>query len=135
MKKLSLLILPLLVLGALLVAGCGAATTAANGATQEQSRQTARDYVTGSPTYTYDGMADTLKLAGGKATSEGVSYTFTYEFESRHAGYGDRTGQMLAQVITPHAAVITVENGKVTSAVMDGVWDMQAQTTLSPANQ
>ena len=132
MKKIALLILPWLIFSSLLLAACGPGAANANGVTQEQSQQTARDYVTSSPTYTFDGMADTLKLAGGKATSDSTSYTFTYEFESRHAGYGDRTGQALAQVITSHAAVITVENGSVTSAVMDSTWDMQAQAMYSP---
>jgi hypothetical protein len=133
-KKLALLILPWLIFSSLLVAACGPGAANTNAVTEEQSRQTALDYVTASPTYTFDGMADTLKLAGGKATRDGASYTFTYEFESRHAGYGDRTGQALAQVITPHQAVITVENGNVTSAVMDGTWDMRTQAALAPAN-
>ena len=33
-------------------------------------------------------------------------------------------GQMLAQVITHHTARITVEQGRVTSAIMDEKWDM-----------
>ena len=123
MKKLALWTLPLLVLGTLLLAACGSGAT-----TKEQSRQTARDYVTGSPTYVFDGIPETLKLTVETVLTEDVAYTFTYEFDSRHAGYGDRTGQALAQVITHHKAVITVENGEVTAAVLDGAWDMQAQT-------
>ncbi len=57
-------------------------------------------------------------------------WEFTFEFDSRHAGYGDRTGQVLAQVITPHRAVVTVEEGEVTSAVMDGKWDMLRQEMI-----
>jgi hypothetical protein len=51
-------------------------------------------------------------------------YTFKAKFDCRHSGYGDRTGKILAQVITPHEAEITVENCQVKSAVMDGKWDM-----------
>ena len=58
------------------------------------------------------------------------AWTFVYRFESRHAGYGDRTGQMLAQVITPHEAVITVERGEIKSAIMDEKWDMINQKIL-----
>ena len=53
-----------------------------------------------------------------------------FTFESRHAGYGDRSGQVLPRAITPHEAVIMVEAGAVTSAVMDGVWDMINQKML-----
>ena len=55
---------------------------------------------------------------------------FVYRFDSRQAGYGDRTGQMLAQVITPHEAYVTVENNVVVSAIMDAKWDMLAQSML-----
>jgi hypothetical protein len=34
---------------------------------------------------------------------------------------------MVAQVITPHTATIVVQEGKVTSAVMDSKWDMMGQ--------
>jgi hypothetical protein len=37
---------------------------------------------------------------------------------------------MLAEVITPHQAVITVEKGKITSAIMDEQWDMMKQKML-----
>jgi len=52
------------------------------------------------------------------------------EEESRHSGYGDRTGLALLQVITPHQAVITVEDGDVTEAIIDGKWDMIKQMML-----
>ena len=57
-------------------------------------------------------------------------WAFTSEFESRHAGYGKRTGQMLAQVITPHQASIAVEQLEMQSAVMDDEWDMIKQKML-----
>jgi hypothetical protein len=58
------------------------------------------------------------------------AWTFVIRFESRHAGYGDRTGQMLAQVITTHEAVVTVERGAIESAIMDEKWDMINQKML-----
>ena len=54
-------------------------------------------------------------------------WVFIYTFDSRHAGYGDRSDQMLAQVITPHKASVGVEQGKVGRAILDGEWDMIAQ--------
>ncbi len=43
-----------------------------------------------------------------------------FAFESTSAGYGDRTGQASATVITPHIIEIVVEDGQVVSAITDG---------------
>lgn len=48
---------------------------------------------------------------------------YIFKFQSRQAGYGDRTNQVTAQVITPHTINILVENGKVTSAITDETYD------------
>lgn len=58
------------------------------------------------------------------------TWTFVFKFESRQAGYGDRTGQLLAEVITPHEAEVTVGCGDVKVAVMDGRWDMLSDKFL-----
>jgi len=52
------------------------------------------------------------------------NWSFTFTFTSNRAGYGDRTGKMVAEVETPHVAVVTVENSRITSGIMDGKWDM-----------
>ena len=99
--------------------------------TQEESQQIAEDFLKNSPTFMFDGIADTLKLVDTWTARCPYCWTFVFEFESRHAGYGDRTGEILAQVITPHRAVIGVEQGKVIQAIMDEVWDMVKQEELS----
>ncbi len=59
-------------------------------------------------------------------------YVVTAEFTSRQAGYGDRTGMMMAEVLTTHNCVITIDqNNQIISAVMDGQWDMIKQKTIS----
>jgi hypothetical protein len=88
----------------------------------ENSRETARVFVTQEATYRFDGMADTLKLTNTVSIANG--WKFTFEFSSSHGGYGNRTGQMVTEVITPHTAIVSVQSGVVTEAVMDGVWDM-----------
>jgi len=98
---------------------------------QEESQQIAEDFVRNSPTFQFDGMAETLKLVETQTMRCPYCWTFVFEFESQHAGYGDRTGQMLAQVITPHRAVITLVEGEVTRAIMDEKWDMIEQKELS----
>ena len=57
----------------------------------------------------------------------------TAEFTSRQAGYGDRTGMMMAEMLTTHQCVITIdESNKVLSgAVMDGQWNMINQKMIS----
>jgi hypothetical protein len=93
--------------------------------TEEQSRQIAELWLINySPTYRFDGINFVFKesLALDLVDCEDC-YQFVYDFESSHAGYGDRTGEILAQVITPHTIVITVENGEVTQAIIDEVYD------------
>jgi hypothetical protein len=110
-----------------------------SGFTEEEAKEIAEDFVKTSPTFVFDGIEDNLKLTNIAAftrkeipedvpdSGEIKGWEFVYEFESRHAGYGNRTGEILAQVITPHTAVITVEQDKITTALMDGKWDMMKQ--------
>lgn len=114
-----------LTLVAPLVAGCTAQTAL------EKARQLAEDFVRGSATFEFDGMGDTLELTETLEISEPDSWTFGFEFDSRHAGFGDRTGMVLAQVITHHEAMVTVTGGEVVHAVLDGEWDMLAQEETS----
>jgi hypothetical protein len=101
--------------------------------TEEVSRGIAESWIEEeSPTYAFDGMNLEFQEALALDLADCYNcYQFVYEFESRHAGYGDRTGQVLAQVITPHTIIVTVENGKVTGATIDGVYDDMAQKMLS----
>ena len=46
------------------------------------------------------------------------------------AGYGDRSGMILAQVITEHEARTTVERSEVVHAMLDSKWDMIKQEML-----
>jgi hypothetical protein len=91
---------------------------------QAESQRIAREFLRSSPTFAFDGIEDTLRLSYIITAPCLYCWVFTFEFESRHAGYGDRTGRILAQVITPHATVIAVEQGEIKSAVMDHEWDM-----------
>ncbi len=97
---------------------------------REESQRIAEEFLRNSPTFAYDGMEDTLQLTDTLTARCPYCWQFIFEFQSRHAGYGDRTGQMLAQVITPHQAKITVEQGEVTHAVLDAKWDMLSQTFI-----
>ena len=99
--------------------------------TEDESRQIAQEFLTNTPTYLFDGITESVELVEAVPSQQYPnSWIFVYEFDSRHAGYGDRTDEMLAQVITPHKAVITVQEGNVTQAIMDDTWDMTSQAFI-----
>lgn len=121
-----------------LIAGVGmVATSAGNtaGFTKDSAIRAASDFVSNDATYTYDGMQGTLKMDARKVELETYppqeAYLVTAEFTSAHAGYGDRSGMMTAEVLTSHTCAITITpDHKVTSAVMDGQWDMLKQQMI-----
>jgi hypothetical protein len=104
--------------------------TGPEGISQEESREIARQYVINEPTFVFDGMVETLALVSTTTLKCPYCWQFVYQFDCRQAGYGNRMGLMLAQVITPHTATMVVQEGKVTSAVMDGSWDMMGQKPI-----
>jgi hypothetical protein len=97
--------------------------------TEAESRAIAHAFVASSPTYRYDGFD--LRYNQTIVMRCPYCWLCVFEFTSRHAGYGNRTGQVLAQVITPHQAEVTVLNGTITNAVLDRRWDMLTQTPVS----
>ena len=94
------------------------------------------DYIKDSPTFMFDGIEETLELEQFmiRETSP-PQYVLTYNFNSRYAGYGDRFGQAVADVITAHRAMIIltvelVENGvsyEIDAAHIDGQWNILEQ--------
>lgn len=84
----------------------------------------ARDFVISSPTFVFDGMEETLQVRLNSVVEiSPPEYVIHAKFDSRHGGYGDRTGQMVTQAITPHLMEIVVSEGKVLSAIIDGQWN------------
>ncbi len=81
-------------------------------------------FVKSSPTFAFDGMEESLNV-GIISIRESFPEQFSInaEFSSRHGGYGDREGQFLTQVITPHTMGMVVSNGNVVSAIIDEEWD------------
>lgn len=81
-------------------------------------------YVVASPTFAYDGDVSTLIVEYvGSTKSIPPQHMFRASFDSSHGGFGNREGQMLTQVITPHTMEVSVVDGTVISAVTDDVWD------------
>jgi hypothetical protein len=98
-----------------------------NGTVGSDYEALAKQFVMDDPTFEFDGMPETLNVNIGEACEPVIA---TVDFTSRQAGYGDRTGMMLAQVLTPHRCVIEISGGQVVSAVMDDAWDMISQKEL-----
>ena len=93
---------------------------------ESQVKALAESWITGAPTYTYDGSG--LRFVNYvQQESFPVRHVLTYTFTSSHAGYGNRSAQVTAQVITEHTIKITIIDGTVESAVIDGKWDEMGQ--------
>jgi len=97
---------------------------------EQMALEVAWDYMEASPTWLFDGIKGTLQQVSKRKDECSYCWTFIFEFESSHAGYGNRAGQVLAQVVTPHQAVISIGAMEVTSAVMDEKWNMMTQAML-----
>lgn len=91
----------------------------------------ARDFVISSPTFVFDGMEETLQVRLNSVVEiSPPEYVIHARFDSRHGGYGDRTGQIVTQAITTHLMEIIVSEGKVISAIIDSQWDEINQKLL-----
>ena len=139
MRRYLLLILSLMAVASVsMVSACSSSEagqiTGPGGISQEESQEIAWQYVINEPTFVFDGMAETLALVNTTTLKCPYCWEFVYQFDCRQAGYGNRTGLMVAQVITSHTARIIVQEGRVTSAVMDGSWDMMGQKSIGNNN-
>src|SRR3990170_1601492 len=95
---------------------------------EEQQRydamEVAKKYIVTSPTFAFDGLPETLDVENVSIMeSYPVQYRITVAFDSSHGGFGNREGQILTQVITPHKVDIIVSEGEVVYAVTDETWD------------
>ena len=94
----------------------------------EKSKQIAQEAAENAPTYKFDGFD--LKFESSETLLCSNCWEFTFSFSSRHAGYGDRTGQILAQVITPHQIRVNVEDEEIVVVVTDRTFDELNQIFL-----
>ncbi|MCD6360183.1 MAG: hypothetical protein J7M38_04900 [Armatimonadetes bacterium] len=99
---------------------------------EEQVVDIATGFLMESPTFRFDGIDGSIKVIDVVAAeSYPIQYYVYINFTCAHAGYGDRTGWILAQVITDHTAVVVVSEEEVQGAVIDGVWDEYTQTEMN----
>ena len=99
--------------------------------TMHSSRLIGERFLEHSPTFIFDGILTSTQIGEiERCVPSDTCFTFHFSFKCTHPGYGDRGGQALAQVITEHEARITVEQERVTRAVIDEKWDVMAQRFL-----
>ena len=94
---------------------------------EELALQAAKDFVASSPTFLYDGIADSIDLKVSN-TRKSIPPVVTIQgsFETNQAGYGDRTGQEFSNENQPHKKEIILEVAqvnKIHSAIIDDFWD------------
>jgi hypothetical protein len=93
---------------------------------ENQLKAIAEGWIREAPTYKYDGSG--LKFVSYvQQESYPVRHVLNYRFTSSHAGYGNRSGAVTAQVITEHTIKVTIVDGNIESAVIDGKWDETGQ--------
>ncbi len=124
MRRITLLV----VLATLVIVGCQSDTTrpGPNPAEPPEAHETASEWIRNAPTYAYDGQD--LQLVD-QETEEDTT-VLTYNFTSTHGGYGNRSGEMVTQVLTPHTIEVTVEDGEVIRAIIDEQWDERKQQMI-----
>jgi hypothetical protein len=93
-----------------------------------RGRQVAELFVTQSPTFHFDGIADSVHMESVRALEACPGcYEYTLYFESRHPGYGDRKGLGITPGLTPHRARLLLVQDRIITAVLDQAWDITAQ--------
>ncbi len=96
------------------------------------SIQVAEEFVRNSPTFRFDGIEETFKLETSRAIKFCPGcYEYTFYFESRHPGVGDRAGIKSRDIITPHRVVVNLAyETNVVMGVMDESWDIGRQLII-----
>jgi len=99
--------------------------------TEQNAVDTAILFVENSPTYSWDGVEGSIEVVESyKTRNTNAVWEVVVAFTSASAGYGDRSGQMVATVITDHVITVTVEGDSVTAAVIDESWDELGDTEI-----
>ncbi len=106
------------------------AACSSDDADDEVDRRLAESFLRNSPTFRFDGLPESVELRERVDGECGTCVAFTFGFDSLHPGYGDRTDLPLAAAVTPHEAVISIDDGLVASAELDSIWDVITQRPI-----
>ena len=96
------------------------------------SIQVAEEFVRNSPTFRFDGIEETFELESSREIKYCPGcYEYTFYFESKHPGVGDRTGIKLRDIVSPHRVVVNLTyETNVVMGVMDDSWDIGRQLII-----
>lgn len=104
--------------------------------TAEEAARIATSVVKGSTTFRFDGLEEGFEVIDvTKVVNEPPAPGFFWAVEvvylTGHPGHGNRSGQLLIQVVTWHRALVTMEEtGRVMAAICDDVWDLLADREI-----
>lgn len=90
---------------------------------RSEALEIAQRFVVDTPTFAFDGDLNTLDTISVNLLTSPYQHLIKIAFDSAHGGYGNREGQILTQVITPHTIELIVSEGVVISAITDQKWD------------
>ncbi len=127
---------------ALVLTGSGCVSRSPNtsptpSASEVPYKSLVENFIKTDATYAFDGIEGSLKFlktvgsTSGNESSPIKEWEFTIEFQTRHPGEGNRSGQVLAQEITRHTAIIKVEDGQIVTAICDSIWNMLGDENLA----
>jgi len=95
-----------------------------SGKADERAIKIAEEFILQSPTFKFDGITESLEfIILESPVPIPPIYNIQISFDSMNAGFGNRAGQALAEVITHHEAVVVVIREHVVSALIDDEWD------------
>ena len=90
----------------------------------------AESYLLTCETFRFDGIKSSVTVDTVVSVQSG--WKIRLNSTCAHPGYGDRTVQLLLQVISSHQIQITVQEGRVSSAIIDEKWDEVSQSLIPP---
>ncbi|MDH3853098.1 MAG: hypothetical protein OES23_01455 [Nitrosopumilus sp.] len=92
-----------------------------------------RQFIINGPTFSYDGIAETLEIEIVSADDSDSKFLLEGKFKTFHTGYGNRENLDLPEDITLHTITVSVVDEKIISAVIDNQWDELNQITCNTA--
>lgn len=97
---------------------------------QEQAVALTEQFIRNTPTFSFDGITDSIKKMKVDTPDNGQTWQLTYLFKCKHAGHGDRSNQVLAEVITEHSVQVTIQGCRIVTAICDKNYDLLTNKQL-----
>jgi len=107
-----------------------------NGITENDSEKIidfTRQFIITGPTFSYDGILDSLEIKIVSADDSDSKFLLEGKFKTLHTGYGNRENSDLPEDIVLHTIMVSIVDEKIISAVIDNRWDELNQITCNTA--